>query len=520
MTSSEIATQLRPPGPHHRHRHRSVEPRVVEPRRARGRASAGWRRCRTTDRVGLVSLPPPGPRVEFTTEHARVGEAIGRVGAPPPTRPIPMGGINVSLWEALRISDGDMTVLTRGDRPRVPGRLPPIRSVPRTSTCRRATSRRTRRCGCSRSSASLRGLMQGLGQLPGPKHMVLLTSGWPIDERNAPTRALRGWPPTPRARTSRSTRSPRSSGRCRRRFGRPSPRMGMDSQMLVASVETLGGLYRRQELAAGGHGRARPQGADRRAHGLLPPRACGLPTRISNGTHPPHLREAVEGRRVAQRLSPDHGGDAAGVGDAAGRSGDGAAQCAAKPGRRDRPRAARHDRTCCTALAPPGELRVVIVGDIGRAAAGPAMSMAAIYDREGKPIVGGESSARDRAPARPPTSLQTAFPVKPGNYMLRVAVRDADGAIGMVERGVDARWLKAGAAETTGLILFRHQPGRGLPRAGPRHRDDRRPAGGAALAERARVREGGRRRRCPEGGRRRAIVEAAGSRRERPRRAR
>ena len=31
------------------------------------------------DRVGLVALPPPGARVEFTTDHAKVTEAFGRI---------------------------------------------------------------------------------------------------------------------------------------------------------------------------------------------------------------------------------------------------------------------------------------------------------------------------------------------------------------------------------------------------------------------------------------------------------
>ena len=39
--------------------------------------------------------------------------------------------------------------------------------------------------------------------------------------------------------------------------------------------------------------------------------------------------------------------------------------------------------------------------------------------------------------------------------MLRVAVLDAEGRIGSLERLVDARWKKTGGIETPGLVLFR-----------------------------------------------------------------
>jgi hypothetical protein len=48
-------------------------------------------------------------------------------------------------------------------------------------------------------------------------------------------------------------------------------------------------------------------------------------------------------------------------------------------------------------------------------------------------------------------------------YVLRVAVRDATGHLGSLERAVDARWKKVGAIETPGLVLFRSALGAPTP---------------------------------------------------------
>jgi hypothetical protein len=372
-------------------------------------------------------------------------------------RPIPLGSVNVSLWEALRISDGDMTVLTEVvARECRAGDI----SCPTDVDMSSRDMAQDAQMRVQPVLGSLRGLMHGLGQLPGPKHMVLLTSGWPIDERNAPTE-LSGIA----AEASRSNVTVHSftaeQWAMSASISRPSPRMGFDSQMLVSSVETLAGF-------TGGKS-SRLVGSGERALQSL---TDGLTGYYRLGVRP--APEDLDGRtrRISVKLSKE----------GASLKGYRRIMAGMRPASATPPvdpatalRNALRSPVAATGLemratsyvlhgaGAPGELRVVIVGDIGRAAAGPAMSMAVIYDQEGKPIVGGESTL-EIVPGATATSLQTAFPIKPGNYMLRVAVRDADGAIGMVERGVDARWLKAGTAETTGLILFRHQPGRGLPR--------------------------------------------------------
>jgi hypothetical protein len=99
------------------------------------------------------------------------------------------------------------------------------------------------------------------------------------------------------------------------------------------------------------------------------------------------------------------------------------------------------------------DLRVVAVGDVNRAAPGPAKAVAALYDFDGRPVTAMENTV-DVGPDGPGL-LSVELTAPPGTYVLRVAVLDAAGRIGSLERLVDARWKKTGGVETPGLVLFR-----------------------------------------------------------------
>ena len=410
------------------------------------------------DRVGLVSLPPPGPRVEFTTEHKRVIEAIGRVNTATMSRPIPMGGKNVSLWEALRIADGDMTVQSDV----ISRECASVAADPLCPTDVEMTARDLAQDAQMRVQpvlGSLRGLLQGLGQLPGPKHMVLLTSGWPIDERNAPSE-LSGLA----AEASRSNVTVHSftaeQWAMAASIGRPSPRMGMDSQMLVASVETLAGFTGGKSARLVGTGEL-----------ALKSLTDGLAGFYRLGVRPADEDLNGKTRRISVKLTRP----------GASLRGYRRYMAGMRPASSTPPvdpatalRNALRSPVASTDLdvratayvmhgvdGPAESVRVVVVGDVSRAAIGPATAIAALYN-DGKPVASGET-ALEIEDTNVPREVLTGFAVKPGTYMLRIAVRDNDGRIGTVERTVDARWVKAGAAQTTGLVLFRHRPGYRAP---------------------------------------------------------
>ena len=59
-----------------------------------------------SDRVGVMVLPLPGLNIEFTTDHARVREALAKV-RPLAKPPMPFSYRTVSPYEAIRITEGD-----------------------------------------------------------------------------------------------------------------------------------------------------------------------------------------------------------------------------------------------------------------------------------------------------------------------------------------------------------------------------------------------------------------------------
>jgi hypothetical protein len=83
---------------------------------------------------------------------------------------------------------------------------------------------------------------------------------------------------------------------------------------------------------------------------------------------------------------------------------------------------------------------------------GPATAVAALYELDGRPVTARENTIAVPAGGRAGVSIELEVP--PGAYALRVGVLDADGRIGSLERLVEARWVKAGAIETPGLVLL------------------------------------------------------------------
>ena len=64
------------------------------------------------DLIGLLTFPAPGPSVDFTADHAKVAEALGKVVGVGRTAP-PFQQYNLSIWEAIRMDAQDLFV--RGD---------------------------------------------------------------------------------------------------------------------------------------------------------------------------------------------------------------------------------------------------------------------------------------------------------------------------------------------------------------------------------------------------------------------
>ena len=189
-----------------------------------------------SDRVGVMVLPLPGLNIEFTTDHARVREALAKV-RPLAKPPQPFSYRTVSPYEAIRITEGDAFILQqvlarecRGE-PACDGEIKMLAS----------TMKRDAESAVMPFLGSLRAVMKAMGALPGPKHAVLLSSGWLMTERDAAIEIATVAADAAASNVTIHTFTsedlvPTASQR------RPSPTPGQDRNMLVSTVEMVSGM--------------------------------------------------------------------------------------------------------------------------------------------------------------------------------------------------------------------------------------------------------------------------------------
>jgi VWFA-related protein len=397
------------------------------------------------DRVGLVSIPG-GPRVEFTAEHQSIIDMLGRIVAAPTAKTMTATLRNVSVWEGLRISEGDTIV-----NQLVVQRECRARDVNCTSEIAMAASdiAADAQYRVQAVLGPLRALLAGLRLLPGSKHVVLLSSGWPIGER-----AVANEMSAMAAEAARSNATVHSftaeQWATAAATSRPSPTIGQDRMLLMSTVEMLAGATGGQSarlnddgeaafktLSAGLAGyyrlgvRAQPEDLDGR------PRNIGLKV-MRPGLVVGTYRKVLAAERTETPPADPIAALQAAVGRAA-LTADLDVRCTSY---------VLHDDN-----NGRDTVRVMLAGDVARAGAGQGSWLAVIYDLDGKPLAN-FGQQLDVAPDGA-SRFQTVMKVPPGQYRLRVAVRDGDGRIGTIERGIEARWMKAGLAETTGLVLYR-----------------------------------------------------------------
>ena len=407
------------------------------------------------DRVGVMVLPLPGVNIEFTTDHARVREALATV-RPLAKPPMPFSYRTVSPYEAIRITEGDtfitQHVLARECRgePACPDEIKFLaRSMKLDSEA-----------AVMPFLGSLRAVVKAMGALPGPKHAVLLSSGWLMTERDAATAIS-----TVAADASVSNVTvhtftsedlvPTASQR------RPSPTPGQDRALLVSTVEMMSGMTGGRAVRMASKGdlafaslSAGLGGYYRLGVRALPEDLDGKPRRIS-----------VKVLRAGAKLAGNRRILAATVSPTAKALASGDAQTALRAAL-ESPTPVLDVDLRATSYVLHGEagsrdVHIVVVGDVGRAAAGKATAVAALYDLEGRPANAMENVVDVPASGSAPVSIDV--PAPPGLYVLRLAVRDAEGHVGSLERPIDARWKTIAGVETPGLVLFRSALGASTP---------------------------------------------------------
>jgi VWFA-related protein len=407
-----------------------------------------------SDRVGVMVLPLPGLSIEFTTDHARVREGLAKV-RPLAKPPQPFSYRTVSPWEAIRITEGDtfitQQVLTRECRgePACPDEIRFLAS----------SMKRDSEAAVMPFLGSLRAVMKAMGALPGPKHAVLLSSGWLMAERDAAIEIATVAAAAAASNVTIHTFTsedlvPTASQR------RPSPTPGQDRNMLVSTVEMVSGMTggRAVRLAAKGDLAFASLTAGLGGYYRLGVRA--RPEDLDGKPHQISLKVTKSGARLA-----GHRRVLAATAKAPSAPSAPVDAATALRAALESPTAAIGLELSATSYVLHGteaasrHLRVVVAGDVARGSAGPATAVAALFTLDGQPVTATEAPLVLADAGTAPVTISLTAP--PGTYTLRLAVRDVDGHVGSVERFVDATWKQAGPVETPGLVLMRAATGPG-----------------------------------------------------------
>jgi len=98
-------------------------------------------------------------------------------------------------------------------------------------------------------------------------------------------------------------------------------------------------------------------------------------------------------------------------------------------------------------------LKLVLTGEASRLAPGEATVQVVVRDAEGRRVLAGEQPVGD--PTGDGLVFSTNIPVAPGSYVVRIAVMDGRGQVGSVDHRVEVQPSALGALSATGPMLVR-----------------------------------------------------------------
>jgi VWFA-related protein len=295
------------------------------------------------------------------------------------------------------------------------------------------------------SLSSLRQVLSVLAQVPGDKTIILISGGWPLDEREQTSlmSTVAGEAAAARA-TIFTLFVPAMTASASRRLVSTTP--VNDQHLQLWPLETLAGM------TGGGSFRVEvgAEGAFQRIR-----RELGGYYRLGIEKDPVDY----EGRGRRMRVQVSRGGTTVRVRDTfdvrAYEDRDWAARMAAAV---DGPVPATRIGLHVTSYLSIDEnhldrLKLVLTGEASRLDPGDATIQVVIRDRSGRRILAGEQPIGE--PTGDGLTFSTHIPVEPGNYVVRVAIMDGAGHVGSVDHPIDARLLPVGPLAATGPMLIR-----------------------------------------------------------------
>lgn len=403
------------------------------------------------DRVGVIVIPAPGIRMNFTTDHEAVKEALTHIVG---SKDAVVGRYVIGISEAIAVERGDTITWDRAIAREcssdlgafgVGGACAEFMELEARAMLS-ATRQRT-----AHSLSQLRGLVQGLGQIDGPKTLAYISEGLVLDADLNDV----AWLPSIAA-TSHVTiytiHVDRSLAEATR--ARMTATLMEDAALEMDGLTNLSGYSRGAMFRVTARAEAPFQRLARELSGdyLL----SFEPEEADRDPRPRRISVEVRRKGVTVRARPEFRADAPTMASTATTPEEQLAEILRSPFPvTELPIRA----TSYTILDQPTSLlKVIVVCEIDDNVTEPAelSVQLVVLDQQGRTTASGfdQITAMPLDPWRP-SRLQhtTAFLVEPGEYLLRFAAIDESGRRGSVDHRIQARLTRSGDLHLGDLML-------------------------------------------------------------------
>lgn len=406
------------------------------------------------DRLSLVTIPPPGPSVDFTTNHAQVLDAISRIiGKNDPM----FSQHNISDYEAISFENRSNPVVTQRLLFRACGDTDPSTMSPcdRDVEQEALTLAAHIRHQTSESVSGYAQLLRNLRDVEGPKSMIIMSQGLMLDGSQADSTALAALAAEARVSVNVLMFAEVVGSASQSRL---SETLSQDRDLREAGLETLaarsrGSLFRvvtnpeyvfeRLKNELSGYYMLAVEPLERDRDG----KPHQIRVQIGRQNVQVRWRQQVQ---YAKQNTANWSRDVV-------------------MGRVLRSPAANTElpmrlSTYTFRDAAPNKVKLILAAEIVPESMAKELDLAigfAVFDDVGKPVLSGQERKIYSANSDLPLRYELAVAVDPGSYRLRLAAVDMAGKSGSVEREVAAFGMSNHEFAIGDLILSSVREGRG-----------------------------------------------------------
>lgn len=398
------------------------------------------------DRVALVTVPPPGPSVDFTTNHGQVLEALTRIIGT--DDPVPLR-FNISHYEALAFDSRSDQIAVQKVLYRACGDTDPttLSNCDRDVEQEALTLAMQLRQSTSESVSGFAALLKNLRDVQGAKSLIVLSQGLMLEGSQSEATALAVLAAEARVTVNVLMYDTPTGSAAQARISETTTQ---DRDLRQAGLETF---------------------ASRSRGSLF--RVAASPQYVFD-----RLRQEISGYYMlgVEPIEKDRDGKAHQIRVQVGRTG---VQVRA---RRQVQYAVRTPNTWSREVlmgrvlrspapntelpmrlssyvyrdAAPGKVKLVMAAEIDPATMEKGLDIAlgfAVFDRLGAVVASGQERKIYSANSDLPIRYDLTIPVSPGSYRVRLAAIDLTGNSGSVERDVEAFGMEGQALAFGDLIL-------------------------------------------------------------------